>query len=312
MGDQGDVHVPGQLPVTLVAQALTVGTFLFHVVEGNLTLDHHLGVGGHQEVVGLALHDLHGAPAQATGNSQLIHGLVALAIGRTRTADHIHDGVLAKDQRNARRLLAPLLRCGQHLPAGLAGAGADGHLAWPLELAAIGAQVHAGLGVDGEDRGRIDVAATVAGIDLHEREAGEVDLVALQDDLLAGGLFTGHQHGRNLRIPATIFRGELDEVGPGLAEGCHATRWIGLQAESQAFRVPWPQVIAHDRALQPFAPDLHILEEQGWRPLQPVLLDQPVHEGRALIGILVDALDAQHAAPGFESPDHLPHAVEGA
>ncbi|MBN8644857.1 MAG: hypothetical protein J0L61_06390, partial [Planctomycetes bacterium] len=84
-----------------------------------------------------------------------------------------------------------------------------------------------------------------------------------------------------------------------------------LDADGHGLGVGVAVLVDEQRAVDPAAVDADLLRQDRGRRGHAEAVDQAVHEGRGLPGVLVDAGDAQHEAPPVELGDEIAQRVEG-
>ena len=299
-----------------VAKHLAERTFRLHgrLVQLDRALDHHLGVRGNPDVGVLGLHHFDGLAAHATGNRQLVgrQRLGGEAPGREAgAAQHPDDRILAEHDGVLHRLLATFPGGHQHLVAGLVGLRVDAELAGTLDLATVGAEVRAELGVHHEVRAGVDVAATIGRVGLDEGELRDVDVGTVQHDFLHRRFVTRDLHGRDFRERAAMLRQHVLHVTTGGPIGLVVITGRDWQAPDDRVGVPVALGVDDDGALDPLAVDLHFLEQHRGRAVHREALGGAEKQGGDLELVLVDAFESQQQAVGLQRGDPVAEGVEG-
>ena len=214
-GDALDGEHREAIDLVVVAGVIAIGAFVGHLAGVDHPFEDDLGAGRHLQVAAATLDQLGTMPAQQAGESVFGKGV---RHRRDRTEDGRRIGAQRHGYRIglARMLLAPLpvVQC-----AAAMAKPAHDHLVAADHLLAVDAQVlpflvrPAGNGQTPGDQ-RPDIARP-AGLD---RQPAEVDVLALLDHFLAGGVLEHlRRHGQDLPVHR--------QLGPGVLE---ALRRLGL------------------------------------------------------------------------------------
>jgi len=287
-----------------IAVHFPVGALVFRLVQGDFAFDDHLGMGRHHDVVGFAPDELDGLASQPTCNFNFAFA----ETGHLGAAYGPHGGIYGNRNGHPACAISAPLHAHEQPPAVLTGFGVQSDLVFPLDLAAIGADIRPQPAVVHEYGARIDVTGGIGRIVLEPGKPEQVDIVSRQSNFLAGSMVRLDVNGLYLHpVPGLIdARHQLVARRP-----VHLLVVVAdvLDTPRQSLDVPIAVEVGDNRAVAPLSVDFHALDQQGGRVFISVLVDQAIHDPRGLIPVLIDFLEAHQLAAGLDGVDEIAQGV---